>query len=207
MWAALGGATSSPAADLFLARAHAADPDFEADDQVRARVEAICDRCDGLPLAIELTAARVQALGLDALLGKLVEPLPVLDLAEPERPQRHSSLRASLAWSVRGLPPDVGQSLPQLSVFRSGFTMEAVSAVTGLDDDSTLRCVQTLMDHSLLRRGRGDQRFTVLETVRQHALDLLDPADLDTLRRRHAESLPGTGGRATEPGPVTLHGS
>lgn len=180
---------SGPAVDLFVLRARAADPSFDPDPHELVTIGAICDRCDGLPLAIELAAARVHALGPAELLTRLKNPLPVLGIDRAEMTERHQTIRASISWSFNCLPAGVRESVPQLSVFHGGFTLAAAGAVTGLDDEQALHCVQTLLDHGLVRRSRDSPdgpRFELLETVRQYARDLVGPDELAVSRDRHA---------------------
>jgi predicted ATPase/DNA-binding SARP family transcriptional activator len=179
----------SPAVELFVLRARAADPAFDPDDPDLRTIGSICDRCDGLPLAIELAAARTHALGPSELLERLGDLLPVLSAGSTDLTQRHRSLRASIAWSFKGVPPPLEHLVPQLSVFRGGFTLDAVQAVTRLDAEQALQCVQTLLDHSLLRRrtvDRDGHRLELPETIREYARDLIGPEELAAVRDRHA---------------------
>jgi len=163
---------------LFAARACAIDPAFELDEQTAATVERICARLDGLPLAIELAAARVRTLPLTALEQRLDRALDVLVGGARDLPTRQQTLRATLDWSFALLDADAQRLLTQLSVFAGGFGLADVEAVTGRDPIEPL---STLVEAGIVRR-RGD-RFTLLETVREYALDHLE--DGDEVRRRH----------------------
>ena len=110
--------TPAPAVELFLRRARASDPTFEPNDHDRATIQEICYRCDGLPLAIELAAARVHLLGVAGLLDRLMDPLPILSAADNAVDERHRTLRGSIARSFHGLTPGVRKAVPLLSVHR-----------------------------------------------------------------------------------------
>jgi predicted ATPase/DNA-binding SARP family transcriptional activator len=162
---------------LFSARAHAIDPSVWLDD---AAVERICGRLDGLPLAIELAAARLRTLPLAALEQRLDKALDVLVGGARDLPTRQQTLRATLDWSYALLDPDAQTLLTWLAVFAGGFGLADVEAVTGGDPIEPL---SALVEAGIVRRR--DDRFTLLETVREYALDHLDAAD--DVRRRHLE--------------------
>ena len=163
---------------LFAARARAIDPAFTLDDETAATVERICGRLDGLPLAIELAAARIRALPLRALEQRLDNALDVLVGGARDLPSRQRTLRATLDWSYELLDADAQRLLTQAAVFAGGFCLADVEAVTGGDPIEPL---SALVEAGIVRRS--GERFTLLETVREYALDHLD--DADEVRRRH----------------------
>jgi predicted ATPase/class 3 adenylate cyclase len=169
----------SPAVELFRHRVAAAIPDAEVEYDIAAE---ICHRLDGLPLAIELAAARIKVFEPATLLERLEERLPVLVTRARDLPERQRALRATIAWSYELLDPDEQELFRRLAVFRGGSTLEAIEAVATGDPD----LVESLVDKSLLRRRRG--RFVMLETVREFARDELEATDeAHEIRRRHAD--------------------
>jgi non-specific serine/threonine protein kinase len=164
----------APASALFVQRARAAAPGFALTDANAGLVAAICTRLDGLPLAIELAAARVRLLPLAALLAKVERSLDTLRAGERDRPGRHQTLRATLDWSYGLLAPNEARVLQHLAVFAGGCTLEAAEAV-GADLDS----LGSLTDKGLLQRDQDEAsscsvRFRLLETVRQYAMERLE---------------------------------
>jgi len=157
---------------LFTGRAQAARPDFELREN-RSAVEAICTRLDRLPLAIELAAARVKLLPPDKLLSRLKQRLPVLVGGPRDAPERQRTLRAAIAWSHDLLRDDERVLFARLALFIGGFTLEAAEEVSEADLDT----LASLIDKSLLRGeedGSTEPRFTMLETIREYAVDRLD---------------------------------
>ncbi len=153
---------------LFVARAHARDPDVDVGDATA--VQGICRRLDCLPLAIELAAARTAVLAPDALAARLAERVDVLGHGPRDAPARQRTLRDTLRWSTDLLSPGERLALARLSVFRGGCTLEAAESV--VTDD--LAVLEGLLDAHLLRRLPAGGRLTLLETVREHAAELLD---------------------------------
>jgi predicted ATPase/DNA-binding SARP family transcriptional activator len=167
---------------LFVERAKGADPRFSLTDENTATVEEICGRLDGLPLAVELAAARTKLLPPDAMLALLAERLDLLSRGARDLPERHRALRDTVAWSYDLLGPDEKTLFAQLAVFGGGFTLESSVAVC----DASLDGVATLLDDSLLERD--GPRFKMLETIREYALEqLAAEQEADHVRRRHAE--------------------
>ncbi len=151
-------------------------------DGNRAHVAAICARLDGLPLAIELAAARVNVLPLEKLLERLEQRLPLLTAGARDAPERQRTLRATIAWSHDLLDEREQQLFARLAVFAGGCTLEAAEAVCDADIDG----LGSLLDKNLLRRE--ESRYAMLETIREFALERLDEAvDADEIRRRYAE--------------------
>jgi predicted ATPase/class 3 adenylate cyclase len=176
---ALDPLPEAPAVELFRHRAAAVAPDVPVGYALAAE---ICLRLDGLPLAIELAAARSRVFQPDALLARLERRLPVLISRARDVANRQRTLHATIAWSYELLDPDEARGLRALAVFRGGATLDAIEAVTGADAD----LVESLVDKSLLRRRRG--RLVMLETIREFALDELERADeSDLARDAHAK--------------------
>jgi predicted ATPase/DNA-binding CsgD family transcriptional regulator len=183
----------SPAVRLFVARAQAVKPDFAVTDQTVEAVAAICRRLDGLPLAIELAAARVKILSPSALLTRLDHQLPLLTGGGRDLPARQQTMRDAIAWSYDLLTPEEQTFFRRLAVFVGGFTLEAAGIVAGRGDDlgfDTLDGVASLVEQSLLREedgGGNEPRFLMLETVREFGLEQLAAAGEEaTTRDRHA---------------------
>jgi len=163
---------------LFTSRAHAASVDFQPDHTIAA----ICRRIDYLPLAIELAAPQVRVVTTDELLDRLEHRLATLAHGAPDLPSRQQTLRATLDWSYSLLTAAEQDLLARLSVFAGGFTVRAAAAVA----EATFEGIAVLVDHSMLRRDRD--RFSMLETIREYALERLDSADPNGRRRdRHAD--------------------
>jgi non-specific serine/threonine protein kinase len=183
---------ASPAVLLFVARARAVTPNFALTDQNAATIAEICQRLDGLPLAIELAAARVKALPPAALLARLERRLPLLTGGSRDVPARQRTMRDAIAWSY-DLLSDAEQTLfRRLGVFVGGFTLEAAEAVGGQPDADVdlLDGVMALLDASLLRleeQAEDAPRYQMLETVREYALEQLELCgEADDIRARHA---------------------
>ena len=183
----------SPAVALFLQRARAAAADFaSSEDNVRAAAE-ICARLDGLPLAIELAAARTKLFSPVAMLARLNNRLQLLGRGPRDVPERHRTLRHTLDWSHELLTPVEQKLLRRLSVFAGGCDLEAADAVCNVKGDlevDPLEGLASLIDHSLIwrsDRSDGDPRFHMLETVREYALErLADSGEDAPVRRAHA---------------------
>jgi predicted ATPase/DNA-binding SARP family transcriptional activator len=179
--------------ELFSRRAAASEPTFQVDETNAADVAELCRRLDGLPLAIELAAARVKVLSLAAILARVDRPLVLLTGGPRDQPVRHQSLRAAVAWSYDLLEPDAQELFRRLSVFRGGWTIEgaaAVFAAGSADPDALLETLASLLDSSLIVRdpsAEADPRFTMLETLREFAADRLDDAgESELAQARHA---------------------
>ena len=175
---------------LFVDRARDVRPDFEL---VEANADSVAELClclDGLPLAIELAAARVKLLSPRDILSRLAAGLELLK-AEPGagRPERHRTLRAAIAWSYDLLGREEQALFASLGVFVGGFTLDGARAVAGDFELDVVAGLESLLDNSLLRMesmAGGDPRFGMLETIREHALErLVERGDLEAVRRRH----------------------
>jgi predicted ATPase/class 3 adenylate cyclase len=172
------------AVELFCERARAVRPDVRATDAVIR----LCERLDGLPLALELAAARTKLLVPEALLERLTGRLDALK-GTRDAEERHATLRATIAWSYDLLDEAEQDLFAKLGVFRGGCTLETAEIVCDADLDT----LASLLDKSLLRRrsGRlGEERYWMLETIREFALErLAESGHEDDLRRRHAERM------------------
>lgn len=189
-WQAIAAA---PAVQLFVARASAVDPAFRLTDDNAGAVAGICVRLDGLPLAIELAAARSKVLSPALLLPRLARQLPLLTGGPRDAPARLQTMTDAIAWSYDLLRPHEQRIFRDLAVFVGGFTLEAAEAVltTGDSGESdVLAGISTLLDQNLIRRydtEGGAFRFGMLEPIREFALDrLLESGVLAALQERAA---------------------
>ena len=178
---------------LFAARARAVDPGFELDDGNAAAVGRVCERLDGLPLAIELAAARSKLLPPEAMSSRLDQALDLLVGGAQDLPDRQRTLRATLEWSYGLLDEPERTLLARLAAFSGGWTLEAAETVCGEDGLDVLDTLASLVDKSLvssLRRPAGEARFTMLETIREFAVELLEASgEAETVRLRHCEHI------------------
>jgi predicted ATPase/class 3 adenylate cyclase len=180
-----------PAVALFVDLASASQPDFELTSENAIAVAGICRRLDGLPLAIELAAARVKVLPPAALLTRLEQRLPLLTGGGRDLPARQRTMRDALAWSYDLLSPEEQALFRRLAVFAGGFTLDAAEAVADAEaEGNVLDGVVALIEQSLLRSipGLNDEpRYQMLETVREYGLSRLAAAgEEDEARARHA---------------------
>jgi predicted ATPase/class 3 adenylate cyclase len=177
---------------LFTERAAAVSPAFRLTEANAPAVAEITARLDGLPLAIELAAARTKVLSPEQMLPRLDRRLAVLTAGPRTLPERQRTLRGAIAWSHDLLDDAEGALFARLSVFSAGWTLEAAEAVAdpeGLELDA-LDALASLVDRSLIRRAdpNGEPRFAMLETIREFAAErLLETGEREQLRRRHAE--------------------
>ena len=181
---------ASDAVALFLARARDARPGLIENAENLATAAAICSNLDGLPLAIELAAARSRALSLTEIAVRLRDRYQFLVSPRRLANARHRTLREAMNWSYELLTPDERVLLAQLSVFVGSFSLDAVAAVCLAGDDAAaLGCIERLVDASLIAPGEtgGATRYRLLETVRQYAAEQLEAnSDIGALRERHA---------------------
>ena len=181
---------ASPAVELFVARARALRPDFELASEDAPSVARICRRLDGLPLAIELAAARTKVLSLPALASRLDQSLAALGHGRRDATARQRTLRGAISWSYGLLSPDEQVLFRRLGVFAGGWTLEAAEAVCDRGDLSidALDGLASLVDKSLLRAVEAEQeRFSMLETIRSFAADELEASgEVEDIRRAHA---------------------
>jgi predicted ATPase/DNA-binding SARP family transcriptional activator len=178
------------ALELFEQRARSLRPSFRLTSENESTLRQICARVDGLPLAIELAAARVRTLAPDALLQRLGERLGLLTGGPRDAPARQQTLRETLDWSFDLLTEDQRRFLARLSVFPAGATLDAVVAVclADRDDATALDLLEGLLDASMAvtHEHGGSMRYGLLETVRQYAAARLHELDAEATARRHA---------------------
>jgi predicted ATPase/DNA-binding XRE family transcriptional regulator len=178
------------AVQLFVQRAQAALPHFEITEENAPAVAEICSRLDGLPLAIELAAARLRFFPPQAMLARLSGRLQILTGGPRDVPARLQTLRNTMEWSYRLLSPRERTLFDRLSVFAGGCTLEAAESVCHSDSDADLLAgLTTLLEHSLVQQG-GDEapRFSMLETIQAYAQERLNAeGEAEQVKRRHAE--------------------
>ena len=184
---------SHAAVQLFMARARALDPGFSPDAGVIATMAAVCRRLDGIPLAIELAAARAAGLGMEQLAARLDDRFRLLVDGRRKALPRHRTLRATLDWSFELLSDPERAVLRRLAVFVGGFTLEAAGAVAateGIGEPVVVGAVVDLVAKSLvvMDADAAKVRYRLLETTRAYALEKLAAAgELESASRRHAE--------------------
>jgi predicted ATPase/class 3 adenylate cyclase len=179
---------------LFVERAVAVRPDFAIDNANAPAVAEICVRLDGLPLAIELAAARVRVLTPQAILDRLSDRLGLLSGGARDLPERQQTLRGAIAWSHDLLEEADRRAFARISVFSGGATLEQIEEVCFAPAErvQSLDVVTSLVDKSLLREeaAGGVPRFRMLETIREFAAAQLDASgEADSLRARHAAAI------------------
>ena len=186
--------TQYEAVGLFIERARDARPDFSLSNENAPTVAEICARLDGLPLAIELAAARVKILTPQKMLDRLSDRLKLLARGASDLPERQRTLRASMEWSYTLLEEDEKALFARLSVFAGGRILDAIESICDAESDppvDVLEGVESLLDNSLLREEDGpggEPRFVMLETVHEYAREKLEESgEAEELRRRHAE--------------------
>ena len=187
------GRRESEAVRLFVDRAESVAKDFRLTDANAPLIRRLCTRLDGLPLAIELAAARVGALGVEQIVSRLDDVFELLTKGSRSALPRHRTLRATVDWSYQLITPREQELLQSLAVFSGTFTLEAAERVCSDDErgaDNVLELVAALVTRSLvtMQEESGSARYSLLEIIRQYAEDLLanDPERLRTLKRRHA---------------------
>jgi predicted ATPase/class 3 adenylate cyclase len=183
---------SSEAVTLFIDRARTVNPEFSVSDADAPVLAEICRRLDGLPLAIELAAARTRLLPLPALLARLGARLQLLKGGARDLPTRQQTLRATIDWSYALLEADEQTLLARLAVFAGGCTLESAEAVCNQDGDlDVLSSLDGLLNQNLLQPHDdidGERRVVLLETMREYALErLIELGEADLSARRHAD--------------------
>ena len=179
-----------PSVALFVQRAVAAKPDFELSQENSAAVTEICARLDGLPLALELAAARVKVLSPSALLSRLASRMQLLTGGARDLPQRQQTLRAAMDWSYDLLDPAEQRLFRRLSVFVGGCNLEGIEAVCDARNDLGLDLLDgmaSMVDKSLVRQAEqeeGESRFHMLETIREYALEKLEASGEGPVTKR-----------------------
>jgi predicted ATPase len=193
---------SSPAIALFVDRARALCPDFALTGENARAVAEICRRLEGVPLAIELAAARTRLLDPDALLARLETSLDATGTGPVDLPERQRTLRATIEWSVGLLDETERAMLSTLAVFVDGWTIEAATRVAELNEDRTLDLIEALARQSLVRvdATAHEPRFRMLETVREFiAEQSATNPNLADVQRRHANFFRDLAERADRP--------
>jgi predicted ATPase/DNA-binding winged helix-turn-helix (wHTH) protein len=186
-------AFDSPSVQLFVERARAAGRIIEHSDVDAAVVPEICRRLDGLPLAIELAAARMRILSAQALLARLDHRMLVLTSRNRDLPERQRTIRNAIDWSFELLNEDEQELFQRLFVFVSGWSLDAAEAIAGFESarSDTADRLEALVDQSLVQLiedVNGEPRFNMLDTVREYSLDRFEATrDPTTVRKRHAE--------------------
>ena len=175
---------------LFVDRARAAIPSFAITSENAPAVAEICYRLDGLPLAIELAAARIKLLSPDAILERLGRSMTLLAGGARDLPARQQTLRGAIAWSHDMLDEGDRRIFAALSTFVGGASFDAIEAVCTVPDVDVFECLESLVDKSLVRRSEGvdgEVRFGMLETIRDFAHEqLVETGTAPELRERHA---------------------
>jgi len=186
--------TQYEALALFVLRARAVKPEFQMTDANAPTIAGICARLDGLPLAIELAAARIKLLPPQALLARLGQRLQVLTSGGQDVPARQQTLRNTIAWSYNLLDAQEQQLFRRLSVFAGGCTLEAIESVCMTLDsnaDQVLDVVASLVDKNLLQqreKEEGEPRLVMLETIREYGLECLAASrETEAIWQAHAE--------------------
>lgn len=177
---------------LFVSRARSLKPEFSLVEENASLVAAVCQRLDGLPLALELASARIKLLPLQALLNRLERSLPLLTGGARDLPVRQQTLRNTIAWSFELLSDEDRTLLRRLGVFMGGWTLEAADAVGNLDGTlDALEGMASLVDKSLvlqIEQPDGEPRYAMLETIREFAVEMLRESNEEAkVRDAHAE--------------------
>jgi predicted ATPase/class 3 adenylate cyclase len=190
---------------LFIERAKASRPEFSVTDDNAPAVAEICARLDGLPLAIELAAARIKLLGPSAMLQRLGSRLKLLTGGARNLPERQRTLRGTIEWSFALLEEGEQVLFARLAVFSGGRTLEAIEAVCDAEGDlpvDALEGVSSLLDNSLLRQeqgAEGEERFVMLETIQEFGRERLEASgEAEQLGRQHAEYFLGVAEEAKQ---------
>lgn len=180
---------SYDAVRFFVERARSIQPDFELTSDNALAVVDICQRLDGLPLALELAAARIKTLPPTALVSRLAKRLQVLTGGSRDQPARFQTMRAAIAWSYDLLEEREQALFRRISIFNGGFSLAALEALCG-DDAEVLDGISSLIDNSLLMRTTwhdGTPRYALLETIREFGLEQLsERGELEIARVEHA---------------------
>jgi predicted ATPase/DNA-binding CsgD family transcriptional regulator len=174
---------------LFVERSRATQPAFHITESNAAAVLAICRHLEGLPLAIELAAARLKILSPHALAAQMTDQLRLLRGGPRDLPPRQQTMRDTIAWSYELLEEDAQRFFRVLAVFAGGWTLGGAAAVSETSLNEAIARLETLVDQSLVRRmeSAGEPRFTMLETIRAFSLERLRHSGEEAMvRRQHA---------------------
>jgi predicted ATPase/AraC-like DNA-binding protein len=176
---------------LFVSRAQRRNKNFSLDAENADTIIKICQNLDGLPLALELAAARMRILSPDQLLKRLKNSLNVLTAGSKDLPERHQTLRATINWSYTLLTKPERELFRKLAVFANGFTLEAVEIVCYDNEQQAtiaLDEIESLLDNGLLERDHRNNRFNLLQTIKDFASEKLDESgESDLVAYRHAQ--------------------
>lgn len=186
-----------PSVALFIDRAQAATPDFQLTPRNAEAIATLCAKLEGIPLALELAAARVRVFSPAQMLGQLSRRFDFLVSRQRNAEERHRALSNAIEWSYYHLPPPLRDFFTRLSVFRGGWTIESAQAVclTSAEEpeeedgfDFAAECLSQLRIHSLIitEEQEGSYRFRMLETLREYAQACLQAEDAADAQRRHA---------------------
>ncbi|MGH2379932.1 MAG: ATP-binding protein [Candidatus Limnocylindria bacterium] len=191
---------------LFVDRARAVRPDLVISPAAGPLIADICERLDGLPLAIELAAARLRLFSLTQLHDRLARRLPVLTGGASDLPERQRTLRSAIAWSEGLLNEPERRLFARLAVFAGGFTLDGAESTAGPDlGAEVLDGLGSLLEQSLLSLlpdTAAEPRYTMLETIREYALERLEATgEADAVRQRHGDRLLDFATRAYAAGP------
>ncbi len=194
MNAGLSEVAASTAVRLFVERAQAARPGFALTERNARAVAKVCQRLDGIPLALELAAARMRSLTADEVASRLNDRFRLLTAGSRTAPDRHQTLRSAVDWSYELLTSAERRCFERLSVFAGGFTLEAAEAVCAGDEfasTAVLDLVSRLVDRSFLvaepSDGTGETRYRLLETMRAYGAErVTERGDAEQIRARHA---------------------
>jgi predicted ATPase/class 3 adenylate cyclase/DNA-binding CsgD family transcriptional regulator len=186
----LDALSRNSAVALFVSRCRFVQRDFSLTLENAEAVATICARLEGLPLAIELAAARIKILSPQEIATRLDDQLRLLRGGPRDAPERHQSLQAAISWSYALLVPEEQRLFRRLAVFRGGFALESAEAIGDDDQTDVLDGLSSLVDKSLLRRigaPGGVTRFLILETIREYGVERLAAEDeLSEIRTAHA---------------------
>ena len=176
-----------PGIALFVERAKVARSSFELTVDNAPAVVAMCRRLDGLPLAIELAAARIRLLSPEALLQRLDHALDVLTTGQRDRPDRQQTLRATIDWSHSLLTESEKRLFRRMSVFSGGCSLDGIEAVCSEHSESVLDDLESLVDKALVQAAGPADRFQMLQTIKDYAREeLLASGQADEVGLRHA---------------------
>ena len=198
----LNGLVQYGAVRLFVERATFASPEFRLTPERALAVSQICARLDGIPLAIELAAVRVKAMGVEQIASRLDDRFHLLTGGSRTALPRQRTLRGAIDWSYDLLPESERVLLRRLAIFSGGFTLEASEAICagdGVTGDEILELLTHLVEKSLVvtEEHDGEEWYRLLDTIRQYALNTLRDAEEEhTLRRRHRDWYVGLAERA-----------
>lgn len=182
----LGEILAFPGVALFVDRAKQVRPDFEVTQETAQAIMSLVDKLDGIPLAIQLAAARIKVLTPRQMLDELEDRFSFLVSRSSELSERHRTLKETIGWSVQLIEDNLKEFLFQLSVFRGGCTYESARAVT--QDKSTLKYLEQLRQRSLITEHESgtEMRFRMLESIREYSAEHLEKDQAEVVEERHA---------------------